>query len=224
MVFQKKYKTGKDYPYGFQFCYPNYNLAYMAKQLNPFQFFRSLHFYAATLSMVMLLFLFVTGYLMNKPNWFSKKEIKAITKTDRVQLYGTPGEEMVLRLMNERGIRGKLNQIRMDGDTLLTANINSPKAQHQLRIHLKTGMLIHERKDHPLERQLTVLHRIHHYSHAFRYNLFIFFTDMASISLIIFCLTGVLIWINLLKNKTWGLIALTVGILYTLTILYTLLY
>lgn len=61
---------------------------------------------------------------------------------------------------------------------------------------------------------MTGLHRLRGYGGALIYNLYAFLLDIVGISLILFAITGVILWLNLLKNNTIAWTILLLGFVY----------
>ena len=68
------------------------------------------------------------------------------------------------------------------------------------------------------------IHRTRGYGGPIQYNLYAFLLDILGVSLIIFTITGIIMWFKVLKNNRWAWIIFIAGLVYVGTTVGVLMY
>lgn len=182
-----------------------------------------MHLYAAFTVMAFLVMYFVTGFLMVRYDWFDQEPSEAIwLKVPEVEIPGDlEGRDLAIYLARQVDIPGKLDDVREEENNLWLARFNQPGATYHLSIDTDQGTYTLQKQDQNAYETITTFHRLVHYGGGFVYDLYMFMMDLSSLSLIIFAITGVYLWLKVLKRKTWGFVFLALGVIYTAIVLLT---
>jgi len=194
----------------------------MARRINSYQIFRQIHFYAAACTGVFLVLLFVTGFLIARYNWFDHETADAQVEIVEAKLpdYGSD-QELGRWVKQHLQLIGKVDWINRMSDSLVMIEIINPRAIHEVEVNLAMGTLKLSKRSQNTFETLSVLHRVHGYGGGFWYDIYLIGMDVASLGLLIFSLSGVVLWMKLLKRKWLGWVCLGLGLGYTLWVIIT---
>ncbi|MDX2245625.1 MAG: PepSY-associated TM helix domain-containing protein [Bacteroidia bacterium] len=197
----------------------------MAGRVNLYILFRQIHFYSGAFLLVFLLLFFVTGYLLTQHDWFDHPEPVQEITSHSLPVPGFEEEsEKIDWLRSQYSIVGKSNPVRQSEDGSWHVDFISPR--HTIKVHVfpLSDSLSIEKTQHPPYRTLVVLHRMHNYGGGWFYNIYLFFMDMVSISLLIFSATGIYLWWKLIPSKWLGAALLVAGLGYVAGVIITFLW
>jgi len=188
------------------------------------QLFKKIHLVAAFVTMTFLLMYFISGYLMVRHSWFSGESEVLSEDSIQVQLPASWSPKKIAQhIQDSLELKGKLGMGRVADDGSFKFELHTPRTEHQLQVNQNRDLVKHKEVRLSTYESIVIYHRIHVYGHQPFYNLYIGLMDLASLALIVFVITGVYLWIKLLRKKLWGIVALSLGVLYTLFIIIGLL-
>lgn len=183
---------------------------------------RKIHLYSCLIIGVFLLMYFVTGYPLIHHGLLPEGETRTVTHVYALpqagqmdaadyseflrQTYHLSGQRQKPRRLEDGSWRFRYSRPGMNYEALVSAEGDSVK------ITESSGSL-----------SLTLggFHRLHGYGGGWLYDLWSLFYDLASLSLIIFAVTGVYMWYKLMPKKRLGWLLLGGSFVYTLaTFLY----
>jgi hypothetical protein len=177
--------------------------------------------------MLILLFVFMyfsTGFLMINHQWFPEGEPVTSLKTlpfrmdtsiDSISLGRQISREYDLRGRMDPPITlydGRLHFFYFRPGETNKAIINNPR----------DSILITTIRNMSFTRVVNRIHHIRNYSGGFVYYLWACFVDLASLGMILFSLTGILIWYKSRKHFRFGWFFLGTGILITVGVIIAL--
>jgi len=188
----------------------------MARRIKIYQTIRKIHLYTAMVVMVFLSMYFITGFLLARYDWFDHDPMNKKNRIARLDLSrfriddNFPGK--VRKMLS---IRGKIDQQKLNADGTQTIRIIRPGETTVITVSADLMSAKIETMPQNIHEIISFYHRIHGYGGGLKYDLYLFMMDLTSFSLIIFVITGVYLWLKILRNKFWGLLLLALGFLYT---------
>jgi len=192
----------------------------MAGRIRLHTLLRDIHLYCAFITVVFLLMYFVTGFLMVRQDWF-ESEPEVIRETIDITIpAGVDQKKISGYLRKTLDLRGRSKYWKnKDGIQFFEYNTLSHRTQIRIKQNLEEISL--EKRILTPYQTITAFHRLHNYGGGVLYNLYILMMDLTSISLIIFAVTGVYLWLKALPSWKWGLVMLSLGMGYTLWVALT---
>lgn len=188
---------------------------------------RKVHVYSGFSIAGFLLMYFLTGFMLTHHQWFGEGEGKEEEKT--VQLEALPevlGKEGISYFRETFYLKGKAErpQYRDNGEVML--EYQKPGTRYEVLIAPdRQTAKIHTFHESAYDVGV-VLHRMHGYGGGgLLYDVYIFMMDLSSLSLILFAVTGVFLWLKLKLSKgdPLGIALLVLSIGYTIGVMYALL-
>lgn len=177
-----------------------------------YKLIKQIHLYAC-LSTVSVLAMFIfTSYLMIHHDWFSHEPSK---ETLTVDLETIPASEPDWRtLIDQYGIGGRL--IRENTNQAGALFREYAGAAGSTRITLLSDVQQAEivRTTKTTADAIIGIHRQRGYGGPLQYNLYALLLDLIGVSLIVFTITGVIMWFKLLKNHKVAWIIFIGGFIY----------
>ena len=187
--------------------------------MNWYKALRTIHFYSAVLTAVFLLLFFITGYLINRYNWFDHRPVEPIVRTYEREIPNFPTDRALAHwVKKELKITGKIDWIGGGEVDDKSIEIVTPKLNHMIKVSKKSGKLVHETRQNNTFEMLSVMHRVHGYGGGLWYDIYLFAMDLASLALLIFAISGIYLWLRLLRMKWLGWLILGLGLVYTLIV------
>lgn len=200
----------------FYYFYSNYAAATMKIS---YKLIKKIHLYACLSTAALLLMFILTSYVMIHHNWF---DMERTTETQSYELAKAPEAEADWhRWAREQGISGRLvrNQTTKEGYPMLeyvhaggsariTYKADEGKAEVVRNIKSTAGAI-------------AGIHRHSGYGGGLGYNFYAFLLDLLGVGLIVFTITGIIMWFRLLKNDKWAWIIFISGFIYfSITVIY----
>ncbi len=183
---------------------------------------KKIHLYACLSTVAFLLMFIVTSYLMIHHQWFDHEEHRETSDVDLGFRVDT--EEDWQKLVDRFDVKGRLyrsstnkdgHQVRIyetaNNSNRITLSADRTKAQMVLTSERGANILVG-------------IHRHRGYGGALQYNLYALFLDLLGVSLIVFAITGVIMWFKLLKNNRIAWIIFIAGFLYFSLVIFLLMY
>ena len=194
----------------------------MAKKINVYPLIRSIHFYAAAVSGIFLLLYFITGFLLVKHHWFAHEsaEEKMITQGVDIPSFKTEWE-LAKWAKKTTQLNGKIDWINTRQNGITEVEILTPSEFHLIQLFEEQDSLIHTYHPHNPHEQITVMHRMHGYGGGRIYDFYMLGMDIACIALLLFVITGIYLWLKLLKRRWFGYLMLIAGLSYTTWVIFT---
>jgi hypothetical protein len=160
---------------------------------------------------------------MGQHGWFAKEEKPQIERKMAVSLpAGLEGDKLSAHLATLAEIGGKRAEPQTWEDGRMAFNYHHPGVSHHLVLTAAKDSLTIKTTDEGMRGLVHGLHRMHGYQGGPLYWLVALVMDLSSLALLIFVLTGVYLWLKLLRPRWWGVLMLTAGTAYTVWVLVTL--
>ncbi len=176
-----------------------------------YELIKKIHLYACLSTAAVLLMFILTSYLMIHHTWFNQE---GSTESRSVEISLETDEDWS-DLKKEHGIKGRLvnkgkNQAGMffreyaSASQSCTVEYDAQHAKAEIRrVHKSTA------------NALVGIHRQRGYQGPFKYLVHAFLLDLIGISLIVFSVTGLIMWFKLLKHNNIAWFVFIGGLVYT---------
>jgi hypothetical protein len=189
---------------------------------------RRIHLFAGLIIFAFLMMYFITGYIIVHPDWFGRNAAKPEPTTQSASLAGYTGKreprELAAHVAAQQQLRGRIRVPREQPDDAVRFSVMRPGTTHEINIPDDADTFTIKTSKENLAGTLIQMHRIHGYGHGWLFNLWVFFNDLASLSCILFALTGVYLWWKSTKNHLPGILCLTASCTYALAVILYLMY
>ena len=177
---------------------------------------RKVHLYTGLVILVFLMLYFVSGYVLIHRPWFGGQSGKPdpMTRTESLAGYTGPRtpDALAAYVPGHLALHGRVNVPPPDNQPKdsIRFSVFRPGTIHEVRIpHDDPETLTIRTTRENAAGLLVHLHRIHGYgSGELAFNAYVLFNDLASVSCILFALTGVYLWWKTAKRKIWGVLCL----------------
>lgn len=191
----------------------------MAGRINFYALVRKIHLYAGLGLMAFVLMYFVTGFMMSHEKWFSHEQAEPIETTHAFVFPSEMNEEqLAFHLQDAFGLNGKVGNPRMQGDSLIQIQYIHPGVNYQVKAFPLKGEVVIREQPQNFHRTMVVFHRLHGYGGGGLYNLYVLMMDLSSLALILFAVSGVYLWLKLIKVKWLGWLVLAGSTAYVLAV------
>jgi hypothetical protein len=180
---------------------------------------RTLHVYLTMLGLLVMLLFGVTGFTINHEEWFGSTHPRV------ADLEGTtPGEllakgdalRIVEHVRSTWHVSGAMTDYDASDDRVSIA-FKEPGQLWEVEIEKPSGRTKLHHETYNLAAFLNNLHRGRYAGPAWRWVI-----DVSALFIVIACATGIILWLALPRRRMLGLIALAVGVLGTIGIIYAL--
>ena len=174
---------------------------------------RQIHLYVSLLTLAFLLMYIVTSYMFIYHDFF-----KVETASEKTVLVDATPEEINdenwADFMKTHKIRGRLIRENQKANGDLVRLYETAKGGQQITLfHDQNQVEIIETKMN-LNGKFSELHRLRGYGGPWIYNLYALLLDIVALSLILFTITGIILWLKLLKHNTIAWLMLLASFLY----------
>lgn len=186
---------------------------------------RTIHLYCALILATFVSMYFATGYVLTRPGWFGDRDPITTTRTEplgeEARRFQPDDPAFLGWLKNRFEIGGRAGAVRKQQDGGWKVDFHRPGYTTSLTIPSDFANVNITESQLGWRKTWIGFHRLHGYHGGWLYVVWAFIYDLASLSMIVFAITGVVLWYQLSKNKIPGLIVLGIGFVYTLsTVLY----
>ena len=169
-----------------------------------------LHLYLSLILFVLTLLYIVTGFIMSKHNWFEGGEEVVVKKV--LPLNYTPDTirlaEFGKNIKQQYDISGRFEYSR-NGKNEIQFLIIHPGVKSKVVVHNELdSVTITQTTKSSLQEISTRIHRLHGFEGGSIYWLWAALLDMTAVAMILFSLTGILLWLRMKKMYLFGCIIL----------------
>ena len=185
----------------------------MKKSQRLYLIIKQIHLYSSLLTVALLFMYIITSYMMIYHNWFKVEE----EITSETSIIVTPDEindENWPKFIKENNIRGRLGNERFNSDGDLIRDYYSTGEESRIKILKDRNQVEIVTTQFNLSGNIIGLHRLRGYGGPIIYNIYAFMLDIVGISLILFAITGVILWLKLLKFNRLAWAIFIFGFLY----------
>ncbi len=185
----------------------------MKKSQRFYLIIKQIHLYSSLLTVALLFMYIITSYMMIYHDWFkveeqNKSETSIIVTPDEINDENWP------KFLKENNIRGRLGNERFNNDGDLIRDYYSTGEESRIKILKDRNQVEIVTTQFNLSGNIIGLHRLRGYGGPIVYNIYAFMLDIVGISLILFAITGVILWLKLLKFNRLAWAIFIFGFLY----------
>lgn len=181
-----------------------------------YHFLRRIHLFTGLLLMVFVLMYFVSGYVMIHPKWFGQREAKDTTWTEALSLApGNSDAALVRYLQSILGLRGQPSSPEHRRDGSVRVNFIRPGTTFQTVVNPEGKQVKITRKDFGFTGLANGMHRLRGYRGGWAYWIWSLLYDLASLALIVFGTTGIILWYQSTSRRLPGWLCLTASFGFT---------
>ncbi len=186
-----------------------------------YQTIRKIHLYACLTTVVFFLMYLISGFMMMHHDTFHIDETPDVNKV--VPIKTTDLEENTwAQFLKMNGIKGRNTADRTQADGTIIKEYWTPGEEFKLKINPDRSQVWIESTVKNLNGIINDLHRVRSYKGPLLWHLYAFMIDLTAIAMILFVLSGIILWLKVLKNKQIGWTVLGLGALYVGITLYQL--
>lgn len=184
---------------------------------------KQIHLYSSLLTVAFLIMYIATSYMMIYHDWFHVEKQNESTTSMLV----TPEEindEHWNAFVKKHQIDGRLIRENFNDSGDLIRTYSSADGNSKITLFKDKNEVEIQTTKLNLSGRIIGLHRMRGYGGSFVYNFYAVMLDIVGISLILFAITGVILWLKLLKfNKfAWGIFV--IGFVYVSAVILYLLF
>lgn len=185
-----------------------------------YQTIRKIHLYACLTTVVFFLMYLISGFMMMHHDTFHIEETRHVDKV--IPINTTDLEENTwTRFLKMNGIKGRNTADRTQPDGTIIKEYWTPGEEFKLTINPDQSQVRIESVVKNLNGVINDLHRVRSYKGPILWHLYALMIDLTAIAMILFVLTGIILWLKVLKNKRIGWTVLVLGVFYVgLTMYY----
>jgi hypothetical protein len=184
---------------------------------------RKIHLYSGLSLLGFVLMYFVTGYILTHHSWFPSEQAEPVEETyDFIYPADKSLAEVSVHIQGTYGLRGKRAVPKTNRDSTLTFRYFHPGTSFEAIVSPKDQKLVIKTQAQNFRQIAVAFHRIHNYGGGWIYSLYAFMMDLTSLSMIVFALTGIYLWLQLVKYKWLGYGVLFLSLGYALSVVWIL--
>ena len=178
-----------------------------------YQVLKKIHLYAGLSTAALLIMYVVTSYMMIHHDYFPSEGAQKNTENIKIspsEIDETNWPEFI----KIHKIKGRLNNegTNSEGDKII--NYSSAATNTTLKISANGEEVEIEKNEKNLAHSMIGRHRLLGYGGPLKYNVYALLLDAVGLSLLLFTITGVIMWLRLLKNNIWAWIIFIAGGIY----------
>jgi hypothetical protein len=175
---------------------------------------RRIHLFAGLALLVFVLMYFVSGYVIVHRPWFGSNQPKTSTRQEPIEVPADLSEEGLSRYLQDKlGLRGQRRPANHQSDGSLRFSFVRPGTSYEVVIPAgQKEAKITERHGGGAE-VLNGMHRLHGYRGGGLYVIWAIIYDLASAALIVFALSGIILWYQSTRPRWpgWCCLGLSFG-------------
>ena len=180
---------------------------------------RTLHVYLTMAGLLVMLLFGVTGFTVNHEEWFGATrprvtDIEGVTP--RELLVRSDALHLVEHVRATWRISGAMTDYDASDDRVSIA-FKEPGQLWEVEIEKSTGHTKLHNETYNLAAFLNNLHRGRYAGAAWRWAI-----DVSALFIVLACATGIILWLALPRRRVLGILALAVGVLGTIGVIYAL--
>ena len=180
---------------------------------------RKIHLYASLSIVLLLLMYVVTSYLMIHAELFN-----TYNQTENVvELEIEPSdvlEENWTEFINKHNIGGRLTREDISPSGEITREYSSVSGSSKINVSSNKSLVTIKKQEKSLTGTLVGFHRQRGYQGPPHYTMYAVMLDLVGVNLIIFAITGMVLWLKLLKNNRIAWAILLAGLAYVSAIVF----
>lgn len=178
-----------------------------------YRILKKIHLYACLSTVALLIMYVLTSYMMIHHDLFPSEGGTKTTQTIEVNPEEITNDNWQ-NFLSKNEVSGRLNneRINADGDKILQYANASSNTNIKIFAHGESVEITKNNKNKA--HAIIGLHRQRGYGGTLPYNLYALLLDLVGLSLVIFTITGVIMWLKILDNNIWAWGILIAGAIY----------
>jgi len=175
--------------------------------------FRKTHLYASLSIVVLLLMYVVSSYLMIHYEWFQTYD----QQEEILEIEVEPGEISVDnwdQFLAKNHVSGRLTKENINSSGDVVREYSNASAHYKVTVIEDQDLVEIKARKMNTAGTIVGFHRIRGFGGPLQYNLYAIMLDLVGISLILFAITGMILWLKLLKNNIFAWVVLISGFIY----------
>lgn len=168
----------------------------MANRLNTNKILRKLHFYASLPIFAFAILYIVTGYIVSRHDWFPQGVESKVTQVQPLNYLPdtTRLENFGLEIKEQFNISGRMDYRRNSKNEILFS-FYRPGVNNFVVVHTALDSVTISRTEMKTVREVSKrMHRLHGFKGGTIYVIWAILLDLVALSMIVFSITGFLIW------------------------------
>ena len=176
---------------------------------------RRIHLYAAFIVLSFLVMYFVTGYPMIHQNFMQREDPQKESRSYALDYQGDfDPAAYSLQLQGQFDLRGHRGKPRRHNNGNWEFKYNRPGNWHKAVVYAEGDSVLITSHNGNLRDIFIGFHRLHKYGGGALYDMWMVFYDLASLSLVVFAVTGVYMWYKLTRKRLLGWLILGASCIY----------
>ena len=185
-----------------------------------YQLIKKIHLYASLSTAAVFIMFILTSYLMIHHSWFNHEKTESSEMIDG----HVANEDDWQSFVGRHGIRGRLVQDSEDQEGNNFREYSSAAGSVRITTVADRNQTEIKKSHKSSTDALIGIHRQRGYDGPWPYLIYAFLLDLMGASLIVFAITGVIMWFKLLKYNRLAWIIFVGGLIYCLVTIYLLMY
>lgn len=180
---------------------------------------RTLHVYLTMLGLLVMLLFGVTGFTVNHEEWFGATRPR-VDETEGTTPSDLLAKSDALRIVEHVRATWRISGAMTDydaSDDRVSIAFKEPGQLWEVEIEKSTGRTKLHHESYNLAAFLNNLHRGRYAGAAWRWVI-----DVSALFIVLACATGIVLWLALPRRRVLGVIALAVGVLGTIGVVWML--
>ncbi len=195
----------------------------MKMGIKTYTFLRKIHLYASLSTVALLLMYLVTSYMMIYHSWFSSNDNQEQVLSVKVDPSEVSDDNWEL-FRNKHSIKGRQTREYLTESGDLYREYVGAGSNFKITIFDEKNEVKIKSVKRSLAGTIIGFHRLRGYGGPLQYNIYALLLDAVGLSLILFAITGVILWLKLLKNNKIAWTILISGFVYVSLIIGYLLF
>ena len=181
-----------------------------------YQLWRRIHLFTGLVLLVFVLMYFVSGYVMVHGNWFGERTSKDSSRTEALDLpRGIADAELARYVQTAFDVHGQAGTPEHRKDGSIRINYVRPGTSIQTLIEPAGKHVTIKTKQFGFSGTANGLHRLKGYHGGWAYWVWSLMYDSASLALIVFAVTGFVLWFQSTTRHLAGWLCLAAGFGFT---------
>ena len=175
--------------------------------------FRKIHLYASLSIVVLLLMYIVSSYLMIYYEWFQTYD----HQEEVFEIEVEPEEISVEnwhQFLAKNDVSGKLIEENINSSGDIVREYSNAGAHYKIKVHNSRDLVEINARKMNTAGTIAGFHRIRGFGGPLQYDLYAIMLDLVGVSLILFAITGMVLWLKLLNNNLIAWIVFISGFVY----------
>lgn len=179
---------------------------------------RDVHYVLSVIIIVFVLMYLFTGYTMIRHQWFPEGErrehsasfvLKERPDTSNMKAWG-------MKIRKEYNLNGRFTGPQRNWQNDWMFYIDRPGVNQGIQVHAALDSITITRiEQQSAGRILNRIHHLHAFDGGWKYILWGIYYDLSALALMLFSITGIILWYRLRRGFRWGWIFLVVGFAIT---------